>query len=129
MKENFIFIFSRYVFESMDRGLVLLWACSIAARGKEGEYGGNVRVSSSCQKIYVANNTLIDLSLAWKIGIKGFKGRNGVNGEPGTIWSHVGNLVGSVEQEPMRCEFSVCLLAYMEGDVPVFVFDPSKCST
>ena len=41
---------------------------------------------------------------------------------------HVGNLVGCVNQEPIIRKFSEFLLAYMDGDPPVFVFDPSKCT-
>ena len=61
--------------------------------------------------------------------IEGINGGNGVNGETGTIMGRVGNLVGCVNQEPISREFSEFLLAYMDGDVPVFVFYPSKCST
>ena len=90
----------------MDCGLVELWVGSIAVQGKKGENRGNVMASASCQLIDAANNTLIDLYLKWKIGVEGVNGRNGVDGEPGTIWSHVGNLVGSVNRGPMSCEFS-----------------------
>ena len=83
----------------------------ISVRGKKVECRGNVRASASCQPIDAANNNLIDLSLSWKIWIEGVSGRNGVDGEPGMIWSHVGNLVGSVNREPMHCEFSEFLLA------------------
>ena len=71
---------------------------------------------------------MIDLSSTRKIRIEGVNGRNGINWEPGTIWSHVWNLVCTLNQEPMGCEFSECRLAYMDGDVPVFVIEPIKCS-
>ena len=111
MKGDSVFVCACWLFESMDCGLVLLWVVSIAVRGKKGECGVNVRASESCQPIDASKNTLIDLSSMWKIRIGGFSGSNGVDGEPGTIWSHVGNLVGSVNREPMSCEFSECQLA------------------
>ena len=86
-------------------------------------------MSSSCHPIYAANITLIDLSSTCKIRVEGVNGINGVDGEPGTIWSNIGKLVSTVNQEPMSCEFSECRLEYMDGDVPIFLFDPSKCST
>ena len=90
----------------MDCGLLLLKMGSISVRGNKCECRGNVRVSASCQTIDASNNTLIDLFLTRKIRIEGINGRNGVDGEPGTIRSHVGNLVSSVNQEPTSNEFS-----------------------
>ena len=90
----------------MDYGLVVLWVGRIAVRGKRGEIRGNVRTSASHKKIDVSNNALIYLSLKWKNSIEGVNGRNGINGETGTIWSQVGNLVCTLNQEPMGCEFS-----------------------
>ena len=78
----------------------------IAVRGNKGELRGNVRTSAGCQPIDAAKNTLVDLFSTQKIRIKGVNGRNCVNGEPGTTSSHVGNLVGSVNREPMSSEFS-----------------------
>ena len=98
MKGDAVFICARYLFESMDCGLAVLWVGRTALRGKKCECRGNVRASESCQKIDAANNNLIGLYLTWKISIKGVNGRNGVNGEPGTMWSHVGNLVISANQ-------------------------------
>ena len=86
-------------------------------------------MSESRKPIDAANNDMIDLSSTRKIRIEGVNGRNGINGEPGMIWSPVRNLVYTLNQEPMSCEFSECRLEYMDGDVPIFLFDPSKCST
>ena len=90
----------------MDCGIVVLRVGRISVRGKKGEFRGNVRASESYQKIDTDNNTTIDLFLKLKIGIKGVNIRNGVDGEPGTIWSHVGNLACSMNQELMIYEFS-----------------------
>ena len=90
----------------MDCGLVVLWVGRIAVRGNKGESRGNVRTSASCKPIDASKNDLINLSSVRKIRIEGVNGRNGINGEPGTIWSHVGNLVCTLNQEPMVCEFS-----------------------
>ena len=79
----------------MDCGLVVLWVGSISVRGNKVDCRGNVRSSASFQPIDSANNNLIDLSSTWKIGINGVNRRNGVDEEPGTIWIHVGNPVGS----------------------------------
>ena len=92
-------------------GLVMLRMRRIAIQFKKGEIRVNVRASAVCQPIDAANNNLIELLLTRKIRIKGVNGRNGVDGEPGTIRSHVGNLVGSVKQEPMCSEFSEYRLA------------------
>ena len=113
----------------MDCGLVVLRLGSIAVQSNKGERRGNVRASESCQPIDAANNTLIDLFLTWKIRIEGFNKSNGVNGEPGAIRSHVGDLVVSVNRETMSSKFSELLLEYMEVDVPVSVVDPSRGST
>ena len=64
----------------------------------------------------------------WEIRIDGVNGRNGVDGEPGTIWSHVEKFIGNVNREPTSCELSEDRLAYMDRDVTIFVFDQSKCS-
>ena len=69
---------------------------------------GNVRTSASCKTIDAVNNALIDLYSTSKIRIEGVNGRNGINGKPGTIWSHVGNFVCTLHREPMGCEFSEC---------------------
>ena len=90
----------------MDCSIVVLWMGSISVRGKKGDFRGDARTSESFQTIDAANNTLIDLSSTWRIRIEGVNGRNGVDGEPGTIWGHVENLVGSVNQEPIICECS-----------------------
>ena len=86
--------------------LVVLWVGSISVQGKKGNCRGNVRASASFQTIHAANNNLIELSSMWRIRIEVVNGRNGVDGEPGTIWSHVGNLVSNVNQEPMSYGFS-----------------------
>ena len=80
----------------MNCGLVMLRLGRISVRGKRGGCRGNVRVSAGYKPIDVPKNTLIDLFLAWKISIEGVNGRNGVDGETGTIRSHVGNLVVNV---------------------------------
>ena len=87
-------------------GLVMLRMRSIAIRFKKGEIRVNFRASAGCQPIEAANNNLIELLLTRKTRIKEVNRRNGVDGEPGTIRSHVGNLVESVKQEPMGSEFS-----------------------
>ena len=69
---------------------------SIYVQGKKCECKVNSRASAGCQTIDAANNTLIDLFLTRNTRIEGVNGRNGVNGEPGTIRSHVGNRFGSV---------------------------------
>ena len=106
----------------MDYVLVVLWVVSIAVRVKKCERRGNVRTIKSLKTIDAANNAMIYLYFTWKIRINRINGRNGINGEPGMIWSHVGNLVCTLNQEPMGFEFSECRLAYMDGDVPVFLF-------
>ena len=107
----------------------MLRVARIDVRCKKGERGGNVKASESRQPVYTAKNTLIDLFLTWKIRIEGFNKSNGVNGEPGAIRSHVGDLVVSVNRETMSSKFSELLLEYMEVDVPVSVVDPSRGST
>ena len=102
---------------------------SITVQGNKGECSGNIREIASRLPIDAANNTLIDLYLTWEIRIEGVNRRNGVDGEPGTIWSHVGNLVSSAKQELTSCEFSECQLSYIDGDVPVLVFETRKYST
>ena len=92
----------------MECGLLVLRVGSIAIRGKKVGHRGNFRASASCQPIYEDKNTLIDLFSTWEIRVEGVNGRNGVDGEPVKIWSHVGNLVGSVNPELMRYEFSEC---------------------
>ena len=124
LKGDSVFIRSCYLFEIMYCGLLVLWVRSISVWGKKDECRGNVRVSASSQPIDAANNTLIDLSSTCNSRVEGFNRRNGVNGEPRTTWSHVGNLFRWVKREPMSCEFSECLLEYMYGDVSVFVFEP-----
>ena len=69
---------------------------SISVRGVKCECRGNVMSSASCQLIDASNNTLVDFFLARKISIEGVNGRNGVNGETGTIRGHVGNHDSSV---------------------------------
>ena len=54
---------------------------------------------------------MIELPLTRKIIIEGVNGRNVINAEPGTIWIHVGNLVCTLNREPMGCEFSEYQLA------------------
>ena len=80
----------------MECGLVVLWVGSIAIQCNKGECRENVRASASYQPIDTANNNLIDLYSTWNNRIEGVNGRNGVDGEPGTICSNVGNLVESV---------------------------------
>ena len=80
----------------MNYCLVMLRMGSISVRGKKGECMGNVRASEGRKPIDAAKNTMIDLFSTWNIMIEGFNGRNEVDGEPGTIRSHIGNLVGSV---------------------------------
>ena len=82
----------------MDCGLVVFRVGIIDIRGKKGEIRGNVRTSASLKPIYAADNSLIDLYLTWNINIEGVNGRNVINGEPGTIWIHVGNLVCTMNQ-------------------------------
>ena len=72
------------------------------------EIRGNVRTSASLKPIDATDNALIYLSSTWNIIIKGVNGRNRINGEPRTIWSRVGNLVCTLNQEPMGCESSEC---------------------
>ena len=95
----------------MDYNLVVLWVWIIYVQGKKYDSKGNVRTIASCKPIYVDNNYLIDLSPTSNISIKVVNDRNGINGKPGTIWSHVGNLVFALNQEPMGCEFSESRLA------------------
>ena len=77
----------------MDFGLVVLRVGRISVRGNKGEYRDNVRKNGSVQPIDTSNNTMIYLFLTCKMIMEGVNRRNGVDGEPGTIWSHVGNLV------------------------------------
>ena len=74
----------------MNCGLIVLWVSIIAVRGKKCDNRGNVMMSVSCNPFFAANNDLIELSLTRNIRIEGVNGRNGINGESGTIWSHVG---------------------------------------
>ena len=69
---------------------------SIFVRGKKGECRSNFRASSGSHPIEAVKNTLIELFLMLNIRIEGFNARNGVDEESGTIRSHIGNLVGSV---------------------------------
>ena len=68
----------------------------IDIKGKKGECRGNVSAGAGRQPIDSSKNTMIELFSTWNIRIEGVNGRNGVDGKPGTIRSHVGNLVGSV---------------------------------
>ena len=95
----------------MDCGLVMLIIGGIDVRGKKCDCRGNVRASTSRQLIDASKNTLIYLFSTRKIGIERVNGRNGIDWEPGTIRSHVGNFVGSVNREPMSSKFSECQLA------------------
>ena len=76
--------------------------------GKECENRGNVRTSESCKPIDAANNVLIDLYSTRNIRIEGVNWRNGINGEAGAIWCHIGKFICTLNQEPMGCEFSEC---------------------
>ena len=76
----------------MNCGIVMLSMRSIAVQGKKYEGRFNFRDSAGYKPIDAVNNTLIDLILTQKIRIYWVNGRNGVNWEPGTIKSHVGNL-------------------------------------
>ena len=79
----------------MNFSLVILRVGGIAVQGNKVNSRVNVRTSAGCNPIDAANNTLIDLFKTRKIRIEGVNWSNGVDGEPGTIRSHVGNLVGS----------------------------------
>ena len=80
----------------MNCGLIMLWVGRIAVGGKECENRCNVRTISSCKPIDAANNALIYLSSTRNIRIKEINWMNGINGEAGSIWCHIGDFIGTL---------------------------------
>ena len=87
VERYFICICTCKIFESMNCGLVMLRMWSIAVWGKKFYCGWNSRVGAGCNPIDAANDTLIDLSLKWKISIYCVNGSSWVNWEARTISS------------------------------------------